>query len=217
VALAIPKPPSLRPSSLKATTRAMLLGHGLRQRAVMPDEAFQITLTPYAPSIHGGSFWLHLWLAAVKTQEHVAIFGPAAETIEGFVQAYRTFELLVCHRSNAEEWFKGQGFIGVAFVDDVDGAARARVHHFILPDYRTPRISQGLGRLTLDYYFQQRGFSTLYGLTPAQNHAALRFARRLGFERYGVKPMMYLGQIVDGIETVLHRAHFAALQTLQEG
>jgi hypothetical protein len=213
----LPPVPQFRPSGLKATTRVLLQGHARRARAIAPDEAMAVTLTPYSPSVHGASFLLHVWLAAVQTQEHIRVFGPSAEMIEAFVRLYTTVELVVLHRADDADWMHGQSWLGLAFFDDVDGQARARLHHFVQAPYRTPRMTQGLASLVLTYAFQTRGFQALYGLTPVAHRDALRFAYRLGFTKTQVKPMTIAGEIVEGMETVLRRERWAARRLVEEG
>jgi RimJ/RimL family protein N-acetyltransferase len=187
----------------------------MRRRAQMPDEAFRVTVTPFAPSVHGVGFLLHVWMQAVQSHEAVKVFGPAATTVETFIQLYRNVELVVAHRSEAAEtWPTGDGILAVAYLDDLQVPARARLHHYVYPTYRTPRITTGIATLVLHYSFEQLGLQALYGLTPSTNRGAIRFAKRLGFEPCQVKPMVYEGQVVEGIETVLTRARWHARQAI---
>jgi hypothetical protein len=212
----LPNLPRMRESSLQAGTRILLEGHALRRRARAPEDAMPVTLTPWSPSLHGVGFLPHLWLRACEAHEQVLVFGACAETLETFVQVYRQVELLVLHRTDHPEWWKdGLGVLAVAFLDDVDAPARARIHHFVYPDYRIPTVTTVLGHLVLQYAFEIRGLMELYGLTPVVNRAACRFARRLGFERVDVKLMTYGGQVVEGMETRLRRERWVARRALE--
>jgi GNAT superfamily N-acetyltransferase len=208
--MALPVPPvQIGASTLKASTREKLSGHALRTRAMMPDDAMPTTLTPYSITLHGGGILLRLWVQAALCKEQVKVFGPAGEDVESFARAYRDAEIVILHRTG-ETWESGDGWLAVAWLDDVDYPASARIHHFVLPDYRTPQITTQLARFVLQYFFEQRGFYFLWGKTPMKNRAAIIFALRTGFTRRpGLSYMMYEGQVCKAVETVLTREVWA--------
>jgi len=167
-------------------------------------------LEPYLPSVHGVDALLSIWHVAVSAGEHTRVFGQYARSPSLFITSCAQCELLVAHEPEAV-WQQGKGLMGLSLVDDTEERCRGRLHHYALPAYRHPAITLALGERVLAYLFEIRKYAYLYGLTPAPNRAAVRFALRLGFTIQSVWPqaLMYDDAPCDAVHTAMTREQWS--------
>lgn len=62
---------------------------------------------------------------------------------------------------------------------------RGNASFLFFKKYQTPKITSALGKMGLDYWFNQLHYTNIIGLTPDLNRSAIIYVRRLGFKEVG--------------------------------
>lgn len=125
--------------------------------------------------------FLALWYARVRHDgEHAALWGEVGLSPSQFVMRFLQAPLVLAYDVR-QPWVLADGLLMAAWLDDVVPGLRARVHHWVAPPQRHPRVSRELGHALLRVLFDEMGFQALEGRTPVESRGAVRFALRLGF------------------------------------
>src|ERR1041384_443501 len=166
-------------NGLKETTQALLEGHAYRYRARV-HAAFPYEITPYSLAQDGPDYLFYLYWSVRKLGEHAALWGEAGLSPTRFLAAFASVPIVVAHEQGAA-WREGMGNLLVVWGDDVVPELRLRLHFWMAPMCRHPKLSVPIGRAMLSYFFDVASYQLLEGRTPATDTLALRFIRRLGF------------------------------------
>lgn len=188
----IPGLPGLAPAPRKGRRRcAPTLTHGW-------------TLTPLVtcPDAMALSDFLTLWYARVRQEgEHASLWGQMGLSPTRFVLAFTSVPLLLLHDERSV-WHDADGLMMACWLDDAVPNVRARVHQWVAPPYRHPKVSLLLGHALLHCLFEHMGLLMLEGRTPVGNRAGVRYARRLGFRHVATLPYGELAWTPEGSATI---------------
>ena len=91
------------------------------------------------------------------------------------------------------------------------GKRRADAGEVFWRETQAAGLTSQFGRLLLDFAFEEVKASTIYGITPVRNVAAVRFMRHCGFESFGPIPELccWMGETCDGYISAMTFANWA--------
>ena len=179
--------PRLRPVSdgLKPSLSSWLRSHPYRQRAKALDVS-PITAHAYTPHEHGHDVLLYWYAQVRQLGEHRLLWGAhVGLSPSRFVATATGWEIVLLAAQEAL-WPQGDGIVGVVWGDDACPPLRQRLHFWVAPAYRHPRMTDALVHKVLPLYFAT--YAVLWGITPATRHLTLRALRRWGFQEVGRLP-----------------------------
>jgi RimJ/RimL family protein N-acetyltransferase len=162
------------------------------------------TVTPLVDPTPGQALYdfLALWYARVRDGgEHASLWGQVGLSPSRFVGTFAQIPLVLLHHDRIP-WPLAEGLMMVTWLDDIVPDLRARVHQWVAPPYRHPRVSTALGHVLLRYLFDEMGFELLEGRTAVDNHLGVRYARRLGFRPVATLPYGEWTWTPDGTKTM---------------
>jgi hypothetical protein len=99
---------------------------------------------------------------------------------------------------------KPAGIVWLADLEECNGGLTRGLASFCFyRDYQSPEWSGPFGRLVLTYWLDCLRVSSLVGLTPEPNRAAVLYAKRTGFKEVGRlrNHMIYEGRVCDAVVT----------------
>jgi hypothetical protein len=187
----LPGLPTLQPARKGRRRCAAQLEHGW-------------TVTPLVPPAQGQALYdfLALWYARVRADgEHASLWGEVGLSPSRFVGTFAQVPMVLLH-DDRRPWQHGEGLMMVTWIDDIVLDLRARVHQWVAPPYRHPRVSTALGHVLLRVLFDDMGLKMLEGRTPVGNHLGVRYARRLGFRPVATLPYGEWAWTPDGTKTM---------------
>jgi RimJ/RimL family protein N-acetyltransferase len=101
----------------------------------------------------------------------------------------------------------------LANVERYKDRQRAMASFCVFKDYQSPSVTSPMSKLILDYWFGALRMDIIMGLTPADNHLAVRFSKRIGFQELCRIPKysVYQGEYTDCVESIIDTARYAEL------
>jgi RimJ/RimL family protein N-acetyltransferase len=162
------------------------------------------TLTPLLPGDPSQDLWdfLTFWYVRVRQDsEHASLWGEIGFSPSRFVLAFTQVPLVLVHQEHLP-WHQADGLMMAVWLDDIVPGVRARLHQWVAPPYRHPRVSLVLGRAILRYLFDDFDVQLLEGRTPVGNRLGIRYALRLGFRPVATLPYGEWAWTPDGARTM---------------
>lgn len=105
------------------------------------------------------------------------------------------------------------GMVWLSGVEAYAGKQRAVGSFVAFQKYQTPAMTDPMTNMVLDYWFNCLNMDIVVGMTPSENHLALRFIKRIGFKEMCRLPsyMALRGQITDCVITFMDKEQFKSI------
>ena len=209
--------PRLRPQldGLKPSLSAWLGTHPYRQRAKAVDVSM-LTPQAYLYQEHGTDVLLYWYAQVRQLGEHIALWGAyLGGSPSRFVAQAVGWELYV-FVPDQTKGVETQEPLAVVWGDDGQVPNRQRLHFWVAPAYRHPRVTDVLAGAALEEFLTR--YAMLWCILPSGNPLPLRAVRRWGFQQVGRLPQseQATGGLVDGILCALTRQEWAAWMGAKE-
>ena len=162
------------------------------------------TLTPLMRQEPSPQLWdfLTFWYMRVRGEgEHASLWGELGLSPSKFVLGFSAVPLILVHQQQLP-WHQAEGLMMAVWLDDIVPGVRARLHQWVAPPYRHPRVSLTLGDTILYYLFTEMGLQLLEGRTPCANRLGIRYALRLGFHPVATLPYGEWDWTPEGTKTI---------------
>jgi hypothetical protein len=162
------------------------------------------TLTPRVQQEPSPLLWdfLTFWYMRVRGDgEHASLWGELGLSPSTFVLGFSQAPLILVHQQ-VLPWHDAAGLMMAVWLDDLVPGLRARLHQWVAPPYRHPRVSLTLGDAILAYLFTEMGLQLLEGRTARGNRLGIRYALRLGFRPVATLPYGEWTWTPEGTKTI---------------
>ena len=202
--------PRLRPQldGLKPSLSAWLGTHPYRQRAKAVDVSMLLP-QPYRYHEHGTDVLLYWYAQVRQLGEHIALWGAyLGGSPSRFVAQAVGWELYFFVPQSEMQALGVQEPLAVVWGDDGQAPNRQRLHFWVAPAYRHPRVTDVLAGAALGEFLTR--YAMLWCILPSGNPLPLRAVKRWGFQQVGRLPNSEQATrgSVDGVICALTRQEF---------